>query len=459
MKHWNISLPRTPALALARQMLEGCLRTYDVPMEDAEDACHIIGAVVPDAALPPEGYRMRICTEGPLQSVEITGATDVSVLYGVSDFVNLVVPKAEQAHTWMKPYYFRNPFEEGFENMDCVHAPQVRRRGLWTWGYVIYDYRRYLANMARLKLNEIVIWNDYAPLNAAEVVACAHDLGIRVIWGYAWGWDTKIDVHLSDETLLARLADEAVERFEREYAALPGDGIYFQSFTETTEQELDGRSIADVVVPWVNGICARILEKRPNLELQFGLHATSVAQKLDRIAQIDPRVRIVWEDCGAFPYAYLAENVAHARETEDFTRKFSHLREHGATGVVTKGMICLDWTDFVHRAGPERIGECSAGEIAARLPIARRVMRLTQSYWMQNGAHLQSIVNLLLQGDPECQILALMEDGLFETSIWLPTALFAATLWDSRTPFPQLLTETAQRSDVVFANAPQADTV
>ena len=184
MKHWNISLPRTPALALARQMLEGCLRTYDVPMEDAEDACHIIGAVVPDAALPPEGYRMRICTEGPLQSVEITGATDVSVLYGVSDFVNLVVPKAEQAHTWMKPYYFRNPFEEGFENMDCVHAPQVRRRGLWTWGYVIYDYRRYLANMARLKLNEIVIWNDYAPLNAAEVVACAHDLGIRVIWGY-----------------------------------------------------------------------------------------------------------------------------------------------------------------------------------------------------------------------------------------------------------------------------------
>lgn len=41
--------------------------------------------------------------------------------------------------------------------------------------------------------------------------------------------------------------------------------------------------------------------------------ATSVAQKLDRIAQIDPRVRIVWEDCGAFPYAYLAENVAHAR--------------------------------------------------------------------------------------------------------------------------------------------------
>ena len=92
-------------------------------------------------------------------------------------------------------------------------------------------------------------------------------------------------------------------------------------------------------------------------------------------------------------------------------------------------------------------------------PVAAGLALAMALQWMQNGAHLQSIVNLLLQGDPECQILALMEDGLFETSIWLPTALFAATLWDSRTPFPQLLTETAQRPDVVFANAPQADTV
>src|SRR5699024_763285 len=166
-----------------------------------------------DPALPPEGYRMRIHTEGPAQVVEITAATDVSVFYGVSDFVNLLVPEAEQTHTWMKPYYFRNPFQEGFEDIDGVYAPKVRRRGLWTWGYVIYDYRRYLANMARLKLNDLVIWMDFAPLNAAEVVACAHQLGIRVIWGYAWGWDTSINVCLSDEALLSRLANEAVERF------------------------------------------------------------------------------------------------------------------------------------------------------------------------------------------------------------------------------------------------------
>lgn len=454
MKYWKLDLPHTPALALARQMLEDCLKAYEVPAEGENEACRIVCAVTPDPSLPPEGYRMRIHTAGPAQVVEITAATDVSVLYGVSDFVNLLVPEAEQTHTWMKPYYFRNPFQEGFEDIDGVYAPKVRRRGLWTWGYVIYDYRRYLANMARLKLNELVIWNDFAPLNAAEVVACAHQLGIRVIWGYAWGWDTSINVCLSDEALLSRLANEVVERFEHEYAALPGDGIYFQSFTETTEQELDGRAIADVVVPWVNGICARILEKRPELELQFGLHATSVVQKLDRIAQIDPRVRIVWEDCGAFPYTYLAEDVAHVKEAEALTRQIAHLREHGATGIVTKGMICLDWTNFVHRRCPERIGECSAEQITARLPMARRVMRLAQSYWLQNGSHLQSVVRLLSEGDPGCQILALMEDGLFEAAIWLPTALFAATLWDFEIPFSRLLAETAQRPDVVFANVP-----
>lgn len=454
MKHWRIDLPQTPAMDLARQMLQDCLQSYGVPSEGAGEPCRIICTVNQDAALPPEGYRLHIHADGLIQCVQVTATTDIAALYGISDFINLQVPRAEQTHTWMKPYYFCNPFQDGFDSMDCIHAPRVRRRGLWTWGHVIYDYRRYLANMARLKLNEIVIWNDYAPLNGADIVAYAHDLGIRVIWGYAWGWDTKINVCLSDDALLSHLADEAVERFDREYAHLPGDGIYFQSFTETSEQELDGRAIADVVVPWVNGICARILQKQPTLELQFGLHATSVAQRLDRIAQIDPRVRIVWEDCGAFPYTYLAEDTTRAEETEAFTHRLACLRNHGATGVVTKGMICLDWTNFVHRQEPERIGEATPEQIAARLPMARRVMRLAQSYWLQNGEHLQTIVRLLAEQDADCQILALMEDGLFETSIWLPAALFAATLWDSEMPFPQLLAETAQRPDVIFANPP-----
>ena len=106
--------------------------------------------------------------------------------------------------------------------------------------------------------------------------------------------------------------------------------------------------------------------------------------------QIDPRVRIVWEDCGAFPFTPIwPKDVAHAREAEDFTRKFSHLREHGATGVVTKGMICLDWTDFNTGRGLERIGECNAGEIAR--PPSRAGSCAYAELLMQKRAHLQAL--------------------------------------------------------------------
>lgn len=64
------------------------------------------------------------------------------------------------------------------------------------------------------------------------------------------------------------------------------------------------------------------------------------------------------------------------------------------------------------------------------------------------------LARLLAQGDPDCQILALMEDGLLEAAVWLPTALFAAALWDYDVPFPRLLAENARRPDVVFANPP-----
>lgn len=148
-------------------------------------------------------------------------------MYGAMDFVNRIIPAAEQAHKWMFPYYFVNPFETGFAPMDETSSPSVARRGLWTWGHVIYDYRGYLTNMARLKLNELVIWNDFAPLNADEIVAFAHGLGIRIIWGYSWGWDTSIKTDLSDPLALHALEDSVVDTFVRHYAALPGDGIYF----------------------------------------------------------------------------------------------------------------------------------------------------------------------------------------------------------------------------------------
>ena len=71
---------------------------------------------------------------------------------------------------------------------------------------------------------------------------------------------------------------------------------------------------------------ALFFEHEPALELQFGLHATSVKHQLDYIRQVDPRIRIVWEDCGAFPFSYIPHHVADFDQTMDFTDRIAILR-------------------------------------------------------------------------------------------------------------------------------------
>ena len=52
----------------------------------------------------------------------------------------------------------------------------------------------------------------------------------------------------------------------------------------------------------MNATCARIFAESPNERIAFGLHATSVQNKLDVIARVEPRIEIIWENLGGFPY-------------------------------------------------------------------------------------------------------------------------------------------------------------
>ena len=49
-------------------------------------------------------------------------------------------------------------------------VPDHKRRSIFTWGHPINDYRNYIENMARLKLNQLIIWNDFVPINAKEII-------------------------------------------------------------------------------------------------------------------------------------------------------------------------------------------------------------------------------------------------------------------------------------------------
>ena len=52
---------------------------------------------------------------------------------------------------------------------------------------------------------------------------------------------------------------------------------------------------------------------------------TPVKNKLEFLKEVDPRIRIVWEDCGAFPFAYLPDKIDNFEETVDLTRRIACL--------------------------------------------------------------------------------------------------------------------------------------
>lgn len=151
--------------------------------------------------------------------------------------------------------YHNELFTEPLPDYEQAFAPKVPVRNIFTWGHPITDYREYIDNMARLRFNELIVWNDFVPLNAREIVDYAHEYGIRIVFGYAWGWSRTCGA--TDITRLDALADEIVATYERDYAPLGLDGIYFQSFTEMNEDRIGGRLVAEVVTEFVNDVSAR----------------------------------------------------------------------------------------------------------------------------------------------------------------------------------------------------------
>ena len=302
-----------------------------------------------------EGYSIYV-GENPLNSktqiIAIAGYDDKGVLYGCVDFCNKYCGHiAYQRGDLFGENYFNEPFNVEMPSWKYSVSPAVKTRALWTWGHVIYDYKKFFENMLKLRLKEVVIWNDCVPLNAKKVVEYAHSLGIKVIWGFAWGWAVKCDEILNsmNEKSLQTLKENVLNTYQTQYADVGGDGIYFQSFTELNTDNVGGKCIAEIVTELVNDISGALFERYPDLHIQFGLHATSVKTHLDILQKVDNRICIVWEDCGAFPYDYSANKIENFDETVLLVKKLLTLRgETEAFGSVLKGMLKLDWELFEH---------------------------------------------------------------------------------------------------------------
>lgn len=394
-----------------------------------------------------DGFRIRVTpVKDDKQRIEILAVDEINLLYAAVDFKNKYLPYARNYNAHTPVFYFNPLFSQPMKEYDLVSKPKIRDRGIWTWGYVIYDYKRFIDNMVNCKLNTLIVWNDYLPSNIKEIIDYAHSLGVKIYLGFAWGWD--VDLTVNDTIAhIDSVGPAIVERFEKEYASVGCDGIYFQSFTEVNTEDINGIPVAETVTNFVNDIAGRILEKFPNQILQFGLHATSVNNKLDIIKKVDDRISIVWEDAGAFPYAYAPCAIDGFEETVDFTKKIRDLRENGAFGVVLKGVTCLDWTQFKHQKGEFVLGESSKKFIADRLEFKKELLRYIQAYWIRNAKYAHEMMKEFKYDN---MVTVLAEDGMFEAALNYPMALFSEMMWDYDKSTEDILCETALRPDVDF---------
>ncbi len=471
MTQWNIVVPSFDGLTKqAALLLKGGIEAYVDPSlpvgicigGEPEGKCIRLGVAgrnplaVHQGPGKPEEYTITV-TEGEAQTISITGADEQGLLWGVVDFLGKFIPHALYSGTTFVPYYRNALFTDApMKPYSCTSSPAVARRGLWTWGHTITDYRGYIDNMVKCKMNTLVIWNNLPPVNAKDVVDYAHLWGIKILFGYAWGWSTDHGINAIRYALAHK--DDIVAEYLRDWAPLGCDGIYFQSFTETSEEEIDGILIADAVTSYVNEIAGKLLDINPSLTLQFGLHATSVNRKLAYIAKTDPRVEIVWEDCGAFPFAYTPERIGEDDfgDTVALAEDISVLRgEDDRFGCVFKGLICLNWKQFRYPAQPYVIGEASEALRQARLAEKRPIWRYVQAHWMKSAWYAQTTVRQLCHKKENCPTgwtaLFLVEDGMFESSLWFPVLLCGEILWNPFTETADLLRDTGLNPAAVFA--------
>lgn len=427
--------------------------THDIYKEDkaASDAlaklrtlaesAHGDGTITVKTDASLDGFTIDVTPSD--RTVTLAARDGIHLLYAAYDFENKYVPRAKNCDLWNNAVTLGDHLPE----WHVKTAPTHTKRGLWTWGYVIRDYRRYIDRMVSLKMNTLILWNDYPPQNSRELIDYAHTYGVKVYYGYAWGWDTRFDkidpAHTED------LTEAVVQEYEEKYASLGIDGIYFQSFTEIWGDTLAGVVIADAVTEFVNRTAGRILENHPDLDILFGLHATSVKNRLDSIAKTDPRVSIIWENSGAFPYSYDPYDIGNFDKTVEFHDKTKNLRENGGFGAVLKGLTKLDWRYFVHQSGDFILGEAGEEEVRKNADERRKMWRHVQAYWIRNAEYALQMIRRFGRDDT---ITFLAEDGAIEAYLPYPLALAAEMMWDDTRTTADILTETALRGDVEFIN-------
>ncbi|MBE6713031.1 MAG: hypothetical protein E7580_05880 [Ruminococcaceae bacterium] len=417
-----------------------------------EDSAEIRKFISADE-VPAEGFAVKIA-ENPADPEEgrvvaLTAHKPMELYYAAVHFLDDYIPAKAPLHgsNPMPDLIYDSPLPLYFYSEEADHTT----RSIFTWGHPISDYRAYIDNMARMKYNELILWNDYVPLNVRDVMDYAHSFGIRVVLGYAWGWKPNCRgiQELSDDTLL-QIKQGIIDTYKNNFEPLGCDGIYFQSFTEMKRSSIGDRNVAETVVKLVNEAANELWSITPDLRLIFGLHATSVREQLDEIAKVDPRIQILWEDCGEFPYHYrpFIKDREKFEANFDFIKKLLNLRDGVGVGLVFKGMMVMDWKKFVSQAGPYVMGENAKTVSEHDTGIRRNSWRIFSASWMEScpdALRMMQFINENKKGEVMMNI-AVNGDG----GAYLPMALCGEMFRKAPESAGELLKKVASRPYVTL---------
>jgi len=202
------------------------------------------------------------------------------------------------------------------------------------------------------------------------------------------------------------------------------------------------------VVTLVNEAASELWRITPDLRLIFGLHATSVREQLDKIETVDPRIQILWEDCGDFPYHYrpFVQDRKNFENSFAFTKKLLELRGGVGVGLVFKGMMVMDWKKFVPQSGPFVMGENAASVIAHDTGVRRNSWGIFSANWMEScpeALKMMQFINEHQNGEVMMNI-AVNGDG----GAYFPMALCGEMFRKAPKAAPELLKKVASRTYV-----------